>query len=306
MNIFIIYFVIAQILWGILPVFWKQLAMLDPLYILAVRIIFSAIFCGLLIRIAGKETDFIQAVKDRQIMQRLAAAGLFITMNWGLYIYAVNTGHIFEASLAYFINPIVCLAASAVFLKEHLGPFQKTATAVASAGILLSFVQYGEIPWLALAICITFSVYSILKKSLLVDSQVSVCIETLYMVIPSAVLIGWMEHSGNGAVSVLSGAEWLLLPAAGVVTSLPLLFFSAGIKGTPFSVSAIFMYLSPVIQLFLAPLYGEELSSVMLMNFLFALTAVALFIFGSLRDAARLKAKLRRSFHEDKKQLHTL
>lgn len=291
LSIFTFYFLISQILWGFFPVFWKELAMLDPIYLLAVRIVFSALFCGLCLLFTD-HTDTKQSLMNGKLMRRLSLASIFITINWGLYIFLVNNGHIFDASLAYFIGPILCLLFSAFLFREPMNHWQAGSILAAMLGILAAFLVYGTIPWRALLLCSPFAIYSAIKKGLQVSGMFSVFAESLVMTVPSLAIILWYEMHGEGAIGVLTGWEWLLIPATGVVTSIPMIFFAAGLRGVSFSVAAILMYGSPMIQLFLAPLYGEIPTPAMLVNAPFVFLAVLLFITGNLRQARQLKDRV--------------
>lgn len=283
MSLYFLYFIAGQVVWGLLPVFWKMLAALDPVYLLSVRIIFSALVCGVVAFGFGNWQKHRHFLSDKALLKRLAIASVFITSNWGLYIFAVNTGHIFEASLAYFINPIICLLFSALIFHEALNGLQKASAVVAAAGIVTAFLLYGDVPWLSLLMCFPFSVYSVIKKKVNVPGMVSVFLESLAMTIPSALYVLWMDSQGAGASSALSGWEYLLLPMTGVLTAIPMALFSAGLRGIPFSAASILMYLSPAIQIFLALFYGETLSPIMLINFAFVLVAVLLYSIGTIR-----------------------
>ena len=283
MSVYLLYFVAGQVVWGLLPVFWKMLSGLEPVYLLSVRIIFSALVCGLVAFWGSRWKKNSHFLRDKKLWKRLGIASVFITSNWGLYIMAVNTGHIFEASLAYFINPIICLLFSALIFKEALNGLQKASAFIAAAGIMTAFLLYGEVPWLSLLMCFPFSVYSVIKKKVDMPGMVSVFMESLCMVIPSALYIFWMNGEGKGADAVLSGWEYVLLPLTGVLTAIPMALFSAGLRGISFSAASILMYLSPGIQIFLALFYGETLSPIMLINFVFVLVAVVFYSIGTLR-----------------------
>lgn len=286
---YMFYFILGQLMWGFLPAFWKLLSMLDPQYILAVRILFAAVLGYILLAALGKLQALRAVCHEGRTLRKVFVASVFVTLNWGLYILAVNTGHVFEASLAYFMNPIVCLALSGLFLKERLGHWQVASAVTAGAGMVLSLALYGGIPLLTLAICLTFTGYSLMKKQIVIDGDVSVFLESLYMTVPSAVYVFWAESSGSGAVGVLHGWEWLLLPATGVFTALPLIFFSAGIFGISFASASILMYLAPAIQLIMGFVYGEYLEPILLMNFAFIFASVVLFIVGTIRDAKKVQ-----------------
>ena len=281
MSRYLLYFIAGQCIWGMLPVFWKLLAQLDPVYLLSVRIIFSALVCGVVAFVGPSGKENWNYFQDGPLMKKLGIASLLITANWGLYIMAVNTGHIFEASLAYFINPIICLLFSALVFHEMLNGWQKASALTAATGILTAFTIYGEVPWLSLLMCFPFAIYSAIKKKVNIPGMVSVFIESLYMVLPSAAYILWMNGEGHGAAGVLSGWQWLLLPMTGVLTAIPMALFSAGLRGISFSAASILMYMSPGIQIFLAFFYGETLSPIMWINFAFVLVAVVFYSVGS-------------------------
>lgn len=291
MSIFTMYFAIGQIIWGFLPIFWKSVSMLDPVYLLSARIVFSTFFCGLYLLFWDRHAAALH-LKNGPLMRRLALASIFITANWGLYIMMVNTGHIFDASLAYFINPILCLLFSAFLFKEKMNRWQAASIAVAAAGIFIAFAVYGEVPWRALLLCFPFAIYSAIKKGMQVPGMFSVFAESLFMTLPSLLCMGWEEMNGLGASAHLAGWEWLLLPMTGILTAIPMAFFAAGLRGISFSAAAILMYGSPTIQLFLAPLFGETLSPVMLINFPFVFCAVLLFVIGNLAQAREFKKRM--------------
>lgn len=299
MSISLLYFLTGQLMWGLLPAFWRLLGDLSPLYILAARILFAALLGYVIIAALGKREMIHSAMKNPPLMGRLLTASVIVTANWGLYIYAVNTGHILQTSLAYFMNPIVCLALSSLLFKESLGPWQKASLTTALMGMAASMILFGGIPWLSLAICFTFSGYSLTKKKVALDGDVSVFFESLFMTIPSAAFVLWSEMNHTGAAGVLSGWEWLLLPATGLFTALPLMFFSAGIRGISFASASILMYMAPSIQTFIGFLYGETMSPIILINFCFILVAVVFFIIGTLRHTKEMNEKIRASVRKD-------
>lgn len=288
-NISIFYTLMGQIIWGLLPLFWMLLQNVPSLYILATRIIWAAIFCYGLIRYKHLLPN-LQAVKtQRSQWLYLGGACLAVTLNWGTFIYAMTHGAIIQTSLAYFTSPMVVIFAGALIFHEHLGMLQRFSIGFAVTGLVIAFILYGQIPYLALVLCLTWATYGLLKKKITVHSQVSVFIESLSMVPLSLAFIAFSEYTGTGAYGVLHGIEWLLLPATGVVTAVPMIFFTAGIKGTPITVSGILMYLAPSISLCIGLLHGEVLTTPLLITFVFAWIAVAFYIAGLLRIAKKLK-----------------
>ena len=233
-----IYFILSQAIWGVLPAFWLLLRQLPPLYKLASRIVWASVFCFFLIIQKKLLPDLKGVRQERWQWTYIAGACIFITLNWGSYIYATTQGFILQASLAYFINPIVLVFFGGLLFHERLRPIQKLSVVVAGSGLVLAFCLYGVVPWLSFLICLTWATYSMLKKKVRLDSQVSVFIESFSMVPLSLLFIAFSEGHGLGAIGTFQGWQWLLLPATGVVTAVPMMLFSAGVKGVPITTAA--------------------------------------------------------------------
>ena len=279
-SIYYFYFILSQAIWGVLPAFWLLMRQLPPLYTLSSRIVWASLFCFLLI-LQKKLVPSLKGVKhERWQWPYIAGACIFITLNWGSYIYATTQGFILQASLAYFINPIVLVFFGGLLFHEKLRFVQKLSVAVAVTGVALAFFRYGVVPWLSLFICLTWATYSMLKKKIRLDSQVSVFIESFSMVPLALAFIAFCEMNGSGAVGTFHGWQWLLLPATGVVTAVPMMLFSAGVKGVPITTAGILMYLSPSITLVIGLLSGESITPPLLVTFTFAWAAVALYVYG--------------------------
>ena len=199
---------------------------------------------------------------DRREWLLLAAAGCVITVNWGVYIWATAHGHLLDASLAYYMNPILAILLGTVVFREKLSGLQWLAVAVTFTGLVITVIRWKQVPWIALIIGGSFAVYGALKKKVRSDAAVSTFMETLTVAPLSLIVIFWMEARGTGAVGLLEGWRWLLLPASGVVTTVPLLFYAAGMKTTPMTLSGILMYINPTMQLLLSVLlYQEEFTA---------------------------------------------
>ena len=273
----------CYILWGVLPVFWKLLAAVDSLYVLAGRIVWSLVFISAILA-ARRGFGAVRAVLgDRRELGRLALAGIFVCVNWGSYIWAVNSGHVLDASLAYYMNPILAILLGTVVFRERLTGLQWLSVAVTFTGLVITILRYRQIPWVALIIGGSFAVYGAIKKGVHVDAGVSVFFETLVLSPFALVFMAAAEVRGTGAVGVLHGWQWLLLPAAGVVTTVPLLFFAKGIKSTPMTLSGILMYINPTLQLLLSVLlYQEEFTTTHAILFGFVWSGLALYLLSSL------------------------
>ncbi|MBQ2830753.1 MAG: EamA family transporter RarD [Oscillospiraceae bacterium] len=274
----------CYILWGLLPIFWKTLAEVDAFYILSVRIVFSLLFAALLLSVRGGFSAVRAALSDQRERRLLFAAGWLVCANWGAYIWAVNNGHVLDASLAYYINPIMSILLGAFVFRERLSRLQWVSVALVAVGIIVTAVRFGTVPYLALLIAGSFALYGAAKKNVKSTSAVSLFVETLMTVPFALVLLVWMESRGTGALGVMHGAEFLLLPLAGIVTAVPLLFYAAGIKKTSYAAAGILMFINPTLQFLLGVfLYGEPFTSTHALLFVFVWAGAALFAVGNLR-----------------------
>ena len=269
----------CYILWGVLPVFWKTLAAVDSLYVLAARIVWSLVFITLILALRGR-FDAVRAVlADRRELGRLMLAGIIICVNWGGYIQAVSGGHVLDASLAYYMTPILNILLGTLVFREKLTKLQWLSAAVAFAGLVVTIVRYRQIPWMALIIGGSFALYGAVKKGARAEAGVSVFFETLTLAPFALAFMLAAEVRGAGAAGVLQGARWLLLPAAGVVTTVPLLFFAEGVKSTPLTLSGILMYINPTLQLLLSVLlYHEEFTVTHAILFGFVWSGLILYV----------------------------
>lgn len=285
----------CYILWGLLPVFWKTLSAVDSLYVLAARIVWSLVFITAVLALRRGLGGIRAALADKRELGRLALAGIVVCINWGSYIWAVNSGHMLDASLAYYMNPILAILLGTLVFGEKLTGLQWLSVAVTFTGLVVTIARYGQIPWVALVIGGSFAVYGAIKKGVRSEAGVSVFFETLTLAPAALAFIIWAESRGSGAVGVLSGGQWLLLPAAGVVTTVPLLFFAKGIKATPMTLSGILMYINPTLQLLISTLvYREAFTATHAILFGFVWSGLALYLVsGVLRDRKRKKEETR-------------
>ena len=230
----------CYVLWGVMPAFWKLLADVDSLYVLATRIVWSMVLTGGALLWRRDRLAGVRAVlREKREWLLLAAAGCAITVNWGVYIWAAGHGHMLDASLAYYMNPILAILLGTVVFREKLTALQWLAAAVTLTGLVIAVVRWGQLPWIALVVGGSFAVYGALKKKVKSDAAVSTFMETLTVSPLALIAIFWMDARGAGAVGVLESWQWLLLPASGAVTTVPLLFYAAGMKTTPMSLSGI-------------------------------------------------------------------
>lgn len=248
----------SYILWGLLPAFWGLLASVNSVYILAQRIIWSMVFMGLYMAVTRQWEEIRDAFRDKKTILLTFVCGVLITLNWGLYIYSVTSGQVLEGSMGYFIEPVLVGVIGIIAFRERPSLAENLTLICAAAGVLYLFVRTGKVPMLALMIGLPFAIYGGMKKNLRLSAQASLFLETLFMV-PFALAFSfwWSSHVGGMDV-VLDGAAFWLLPACGVVTSVPLLLFNMGVKDTPYYFTGILMYINPTLQFLMGLLYFHE------------------------------------------------
>lgn len=274
----------CYILWGLLPIFWKLLAGVNSAYVLAQRIVFSCVFCLAVILIRKNGGEIGKIIKNKSERRKFFLCGILISINWGVYILTVAMGRILEASLAYYMNPLFSVLIGEIFFKERLSRVQWASVALAFAGVMFSVIRYGEVPYLAIIIGLSFALYGALKKGIKADSETSICMETMAVLPIAIVFIAYAQFSGFTTFSSLTTAEALLLIATGPITSIPLMLFAKGIKETSIVTSGILMYINPTLQLLVGVfIYNEAFTQTNAITFAFVWAAVILFVFDSLR-----------------------
>ena len=264
---------ICYVLWGILPLFWGLLVDLSALSVLGYRILFSLLLVGGYLLLTGQWPQVRKVLGNRKEMRRLAASGLVIAVNWGSFIWAVNSGHVLDSSLAYYMYPILSIFIGAVFFRERLGLLQWAAVVLMTAGVAVTAVGQGVFPWLALFIGGSFVLYGVVKRQVTCDGAVSLLVESLVTLPLEQALYGW---------------QFLLLPAAGAVTAVPLAFFSQGIRETPYALAGVLMLVNPTLQLLVGVFcMGEQFTASHAILFAFVWTGLTLFMAGDLLGRRR-------------------
>ncbi len=251
----VIYGLSAYILWGILPVYWKLLEGVSAFEILANRFVWSAVFVFILLAVSKKLGTFVSESKFIFSNCRNAAAMLMaavvISFNWGIFIWAVESGKIVESSMGYYINPLVSVLFGMVFLKERLDKLQWLAVACAACGIAIMIIKNGSLPWVSVSLAVTFAVYGLLKKLIPVSALTSILWETLLI---TPVALGYIYYLSTEQLCTYQSGNSLyiaLLMGAGIVTATPLILFTAGAKLLPLKIVGFLQYISPTISLLL-------------------------------------------------------
>ena len=244
----------AYLFWGTFPLYFRALAGVPAREILAHRIVWSALFLVLLVSATARWREVGAALRAPRALGTLAATALLISTNWVVYIWAVNAGRVLEASLGYFVNPLVTVLLGVAFLGESLSRRQAAAVALAAAGVLALVIRAGHVPWIALALAVTFGLYGLLRKRLPVDALAGLLGEVGILAPFALAYLAWLRggHLADG------GARTLLLVASGVVTALPLLWFAAGVRRLQLSTVGLLQYLNPTMQFAIAVfVFGE-------------------------------------------------
>lgn len=274
----------CYVLWGLLPIFWKLLANVDSVYVLAQRVLFSCIFCLAIILLKKNGSSVKNILKSKTERRRYFVCGILISINWGVYILTIAMGKILEASLAYYMNPLFSVVIGALIFKEKLSAVQWISVGLALVGVMISVIAYGNVPYLAIIIGLSFALYGAMKKTIKAESEVSICMETMSVLPLALAFIAYVQLSGYTTFSSLSNAEMLLLAASGAVTSIPLMLFAKGIRKTSITTSGILMYINPTLQLLVGVLiYNEVFTKMNAITFAFVWAAVILFVLDSLR-----------------------
>lgn len=248
----------AYLLWGVLPLFWNLLAEVPPVYILAQRIVWSAVFLALYMAATHRLAALRPVLRRGKTLRICLICGVLITINWGLYIYAVNSGHLLDASMGYFLEPVLVALIGILAFRERPSVLEKLTFAFAAAGLVYLVVRAGRFPWLALVIAGSFALYGAVKKQSDLPAYAALFTETLCMTPLALCWIVWADVHGTGGLAVLHGPALLLLVASGVVTSVPLLLFNIGVREIPYYVTGILMYMNPTMQFLVGLLILKE------------------------------------------------
>lgn len=292
----IIYTAGAYILWGFLPVYWKLIQQIPAFEILAHRIIWSFVFMGAVVFIARKHKLFLREfqmiLKDKMRMIGITLASIMISINWVTYIWAVNTNHVIEASLGYYINPLVSILLGMIVLKETFSKAQWLAFFLAGCGVFYMTINFGSIPWIALLLAFSFGSYGLLKKLVPLNAMFGLTIETL-IVSPVALFYLLDQQSSNWTQIDWVSLTTLLLFGAGIVTAIPLLLFSAGAKRIPLSMVGFLQYFAPTIMLLIGVfLYGEPFTEVHAVSFSLIWAGLAVYTVTRMKRLKKYEAKI--------------
>ncbi|CAI0994156.1 putative chloramphenical resistance permease RarD [Serratia quinivorans] len=280
----------AYFIWGIAPAYFKLIQQVPADEILTHRVIWSFFFMLALITLGRNWSQVRAACHDRKRLLLLAVTALLIGGNWLLFIWAVNNHHMLEASLGYFINPLVNVLLGMLFLGERFRRMQWLAVALAFAGVLIQLWQFGSLPIIGLGLAFSFAFYGLLRKKIAIDAQTGMLIETLWLLPVAAAYLFLFADSPTSHLGANAWSLNLLLVAAGIVTTIPLLFFTAAATRLRLSTLGFFQYLGPTLMFLLAvTFYGETVGQDKLVTFGFIWAALLLFILDALYTQRKLR-----------------
>lgn len=291
----VLFGVAAYTMWGLFPLYWPLLKPSGAVEILAHRMVWSLLTVVAVLAVRRHWSWVRELVRQPAKLALLTLAAVVITVNWGTYIYAVNTGHVVESALGYFINPLVSVVFGVVLLRERLRPLQWVAVGFGALAVLVLTLDYGRLPYLALVLAVSFGVYGLVKKQANVGAAESLTVETLVLLVPALAYLAFLQQAGQATFGNTGAGHALLLVGAGVITAVPLLCFSAAAIRVPLSTIGLLQYIAPVLQFLCGVLIAKEtMPASRWIGFSIVWLALAIFTYDSLR-AARATARARRS-----------
>lgn len=237
----------SYILWGLFPLYWPLLEPAGPLEIVAHRAVWTLVFCAVVLVVLKQMRTTIAILKNPRVMLGLLSTTVLISINWITYIWATNNGHVVEAALGYYINPLIIIAFGVLLLREKMRPLQWVAVAIAAIGVLILTLDYGRLPWVAIALATSWGTYGLIKKKLGLGALEGLAIETLISLIPYSIYLFILARDGSGQFATNWGLTALLI-SAGAITAIPLLLFNGSTTRLPYSTIGLLQYITPTIQ----------------------------------------------------------
>ncbi|MDQ0207789.1 EamA family transporter RarD [Alkalicoccobacillus murimartini] len=281
----------AYVLWGVMPLYWKMAGDVSSAEVLAYRIIWAFVFMVLALVLMGKLTEVLREMKvvwqNKKSLIAITAASVLITANWFIFIFAVNSDRIIDASLGYYINPLMNVLLATIILKEQLTKLEKSAVALAFVGVVILTLYYGHVPWASLLLATTFCTYGFIKRSVPIRPWTGLTVETLLMAPFALVFLYFLPEASYFSESTTT---MLVLAGTGIITAVPLLLFAAAAQKLSFTVIGFLQYIAPTFMLIIGVfIYHEPFSNVQLAAFICIWTALSLFTYSKLNTRRRLK-----------------
>jgi chloramphenicol-sensitive protein RarD len=283
----LLYGVAAYLLWGAFPLYWPLLEPAGAIEILALRMLFSLVVVAILLTVTRGWAEVRRILQTPAQRWRLVVAAVVVSVNWGVYIWGVNSEHVVETSLGYFINPLFTIVLGVVLLHERLRTAQWVAVGIGAVAIVVLTVDYGRLPWIALTLAFSFGIYGYQKKRAAVGAVESLAVETSVMALPAAITIAVIAANGS-LVFGTRGDTSILLAGTGLITAVPLLFFGAAARRLPLTTLGLIQYLAPVLQFAVGVgIRHEPLPTARLVGFSLVWLALVILTIDGLRSQRR-------------------
>lgn len=274
----------AYLAWGFFPLYWPLLDPASSLEVLAHRFVWSLAFCLALVWAGKLWSPFWRILRSARLMFVMALATAFISVNWGVFIWAVTHGHVLETSLGYFINPLITVGLGVVVLRENLTRLQWAAIAIAAIAVVVLTINHGRPPWIALALAMSFASYGFLKKKVNLGAIEALAIETLIAFPVALAYLLWLKSQAQLTFGTAGAMNVALLIGTGLVTAGPLLLFGAAATRLRLSTIGLLQYIGPIVQFILGlTVFGEHMSGIRWFGFVMVWTALCLFTWDALR-----------------------
>jgi len=276
----------SYIIWGLFPLYWPLLEPANPLEIVSHRAVWTLVFCLIVLALSKQIRTTLVVMKNPKTVAALLLSTILVSINWITYIWAVNNGHVVEAALGYYINPLIIIAFGVILLREKMRPLQWVAVGIAAVGVLVLTIDYGRLPWVAISLALSWGSYGLVKKKLNLGALEGLAIETLISFIP---YVGYLIFLGNQGTGQFGHDPLLtiLLISAGAVTAIPLLLFNGSTTRLPYSTIGLLQYITPTIQFSIGVwLRHEDMPTARWIGFIviwFALAALATDLVRSIR-----------------------
>lgn len=292
----VLYGVAAYLIWGLFPLYWPLLKPAGAGEILAHRMVWSLIFMSI-VATALRQWSDIRKMAGRTWLL-VVAGSILISVNWGVYIYAVNSGQVVDAALGYFINPLVSVLLGVVIFRERLSSLQWAAVGLGSAAVLLIAIAGGRFPWIAVVLAASFGLYGLVKKVVPLAPTASLTAEGMVLLLPALGFLTYLQVQGTSTLTGNGGGHTVLLALSGVVTVVPLLAFAAAARALPLSILGLLQYMTPAVQFMIGVIWlHEQMSAARWVGFVLIWIALALLSFGGLMQARTAAVNRRPAVH---------
>ena len=278
----------AYFLWGFLPIYMKMLAHFPSAEIVAHRVIWSVPIAGFVLILMGRTKDVRAAILNPKTLAMGFLTALLITINWGIYVWAISTDRTLDAALGYYINPLFSVCLGAIFLRESITRSQMAAITLAAAAVVFLAVSNGSVPWVSIGLTVTWGLYALCKKQLPIGPNQGFFLEVLILFFPALAYVGWLISQDQNHFDLsMTYNTWLLL-GCGLITAIPLLLYANGAKGLQLTTIAFMQYIAPTLIFLVAVfVFGEEFGQVRMIAFLMIWAALIVYSVSMFRNMRR-------------------